>query len=278
MGNSNSVMVQICSRARALVEERDWPYASTPDFRDSPPSSSRPEPAGSTLATPPIPGVVMSLPRILRPLGAGASTRCDGRRLFPTTRDAIRLPRSSAAARRRSTPRSRAWAAERLLERIERVRFEMMTLWQRMTFDTRPSDLIGTYELHSDLRNYSLVAWRNTRRFVGGPDDAGDDRHRPEGRRAFGAFRRNPMERRRRGRRSASRTSTSERRSSRSRPTACCSPRAAAGDLRAAVRHDDRRTYRTHGVSATIDGFPDDDLPPAERRLPRHGALSCRPA
>ena len=55
------------------------------------------------------------------------------------------------------------------IERIERVRFEMMTLWQRMTFENRPSDLIGTYELHSDLRNYALVAWRNTRRFVSGP-------------------------------------------------------------------------------------------------------------
>jgi hypothetical protein len=55
------------------------------------------------------------------------------------------------------------------LARIERVRFEMMTLWQRLTFDDRPSDLISTYELHSDLRNYGLVAWRNTRRFVSGP-------------------------------------------------------------------------------------------------------------
>jgi hypothetical protein len=55
------------------------------------------------------------------------------------------------------------------LEHIERVRFEMMTLWQRLTFENRPSDLIGTYELHSDLRNYALGGWRNTRRFVGGP-------------------------------------------------------------------------------------------------------------
>jgi hypothetical protein len=55
------------------------------------------------------------------------------------------------------------------LARIERVRFETMTLWQRMTFDERPSDLISTYELHSDLRNYALVAWRNTRRFLSGP-------------------------------------------------------------------------------------------------------------
>jgi hypothetical protein len=58
---------------------------------------------------------------------------------------------------------------EDALRKIERVRFEMMTLWQRMTFDNRPSDLIGSYELHSDLRNYTLGAWRNTRRFVGGP-------------------------------------------------------------------------------------------------------------
>ena len=58
---------------------------------------------------------------------------------------------------------------EDVLRKIERVRFEMMTLWQRMAFENRPSDLIGSYELHSDLRNYSLGAWRNTRRFVGGP-------------------------------------------------------------------------------------------------------------
>jgi hypothetical protein len=58
---------------------------------------------------------------------------------------------------------------EDALRKIERVRFEMMTLWQRMAFETRQSDLIGTYELHSDLRNYTLGAWRNTRRFVSGP-------------------------------------------------------------------------------------------------------------
>ena len=58
---------------------------------------------------------------------------------------------------------------EDALRKIERVRFETMTLWQRMSFENRQSDLIGTYELHSDLRNYTLGAWRNTRRFVGGP-------------------------------------------------------------------------------------------------------------
>jgi hypothetical protein len=58
---------------------------------------------------------------------------------------------------------------EETLRKVERVRFEVMTLWQRMGFEQRQSDLIGSFELHSDLRNYSLGAWRNTRRFVGGP-------------------------------------------------------------------------------------------------------------
>jgi hypothetical protein len=58
---------------------------------------------------------------------------------------------------------------EDALRRIERVRFETMTLWQRMAFEPRQSDLIGSFELHSDLRNYALGAWRNTRRSVGGP-------------------------------------------------------------------------------------------------------------
>lgn len=56
------------------------------------------------------------------------------------------------------------------LRKIERVRFEMMTLWQRMTFDDRPNDMLGSYELHSDLRNYALDSWRNTRRSIAGPN------------------------------------------------------------------------------------------------------------
>ncbi|HUQ81569.1 MAG TPA: hypothetical protein VM076_10540, partial [Gemmatimonadaceae bacterium] len=55
------------------------------------------------------------------------------------------------------------------LQKIERVRFEMMTLWQRMGFEPRQSDLIQGFELHSDLRNYTLGTWRNTRRSVNGP-------------------------------------------------------------------------------------------------------------
>ena len=80
---------------------------------------------------------------------------------------------------------------EDALRKIERVRFEMMTLWQRITFEDRQSDLIGSYELHSDLRNYSLGAWRNTRRFVGGPTlrEMTDVVQKDAAIRRFGSFR-----------------------------------------------------------------------------------------
>ena len=58
---------------------------------------------------------------------------------------------------------------EGTLRKIERVRFETMTLWQRMAFEDRLHDPVSSFELHSDLRNYALGGWRNTRRFVGGP-------------------------------------------------------------------------------------------------------------
>jgi hypothetical protein len=54
------------------------------------------------------------------------------------------------------------------LRRIERVRFEMLTSWYRLAFDERPSVQVVGYEMHSDLRNYSLQAWRNTRKFLNG--------------------------------------------------------------------------------------------------------------
>ena len=93
---------------------------------------------------------------------------------FLTGAGAFLLPPTTPIHRRAAVPAALDTAIARMgganaLTRIERVRFEMMTLWQRMTFDNRPADLIGTYELHSDLRNYTLNAWRNTRRFVSGP-------------------------------------------------------------------------------------------------------------
>jgi hypothetical protein len=55
------------------------------------------------------------------------------------------------------------------LARIERARFESLTLWHRMTFERRPfGDAVGSYERHSDLRDYTIPAWRNTRRFISG--------------------------------------------------------------------------------------------------------------
>ncbi len=54
------------------------------------------------------------------------------------------------------------------LQAVTRVRFEQMTLWHRQTFEDRPyGDVVGSYERVTDLRDYSIPAWRNTRRFVG---------------------------------------------------------------------------------------------------------------
>jgi hypothetical protein len=54
------------------------------------------------------------------------------------------------------------------LTRIERVRMEMMTQWQRTSFDDRPYTDLPSYERHSDVRDYAIPAWRNTRVFVSG--------------------------------------------------------------------------------------------------------------
>jgi hypothetical protein len=54
-----------------------------------------------------------------------------------------------------------------LLRRVERVRFESMVQWMRQTFEHRPyGDVVGSFERISDWRDYTLPAWRNTRRFV----------------------------------------------------------------------------------------------------------------
>lgn len=59
------------------------------------------------------------------------------------------------------------------LRKIERVRFEQMTLWHRQTFEDRPyGDVVGSYERVSDLRDYTIPAWRNTRRFISGNPNA----------------------------------------------------------------------------------------------------------
>jgi hypothetical protein len=106
--------------------------------------------------------------RLHRPLTAGACALAAANAFFPPPNVALRHRSAPAAVASLDTAIARMGGRE-TLERVQRVRFEMMTLWQRMTFDDRPADIIGTYELHSDLRNYTLGAWRNTRRFVSGP-------------------------------------------------------------------------------------------------------------
>jgi len=108
----------------------------------------------------------MSIPRVLRQSSALTSLIAAGAFFPPFAAPSPRHAKAAPAALDTAIARM---GGKETLERIERVRFEMMTLWQRLTFESRPSDIIGTYELHSDLRNYALGTWRNTRRFVGGP-------------------------------------------------------------------------------------------------------------
>jgi hypothetical protein len=73
-------------------------------------------------------------------------------------------PRAAAVL---DTAMARMGGAE-ALARIERVRFETMTQWQRTSFEERPYADQPSYEWHADVRDYTLGAWRNTRRFVSG--------------------------------------------------------------------------------------------------------------
>lgn len=54
------------------------------------------------------------------------------------------------------------------LEGIVRIRREMMTQWQRMSFEDRPYMDMPSYEHQFDVRDYSQMAWRNTRYFMTG--------------------------------------------------------------------------------------------------------------
>src|SRR5688572_33420142 len=77
-------------------------------------------------------------------------------------------PRSSTPADVIDTAIARM-GGDATLRTIERVRFETMTLWQRMTFEDRLHEPVRPYELHSDLRNSSIGGRRDTRRFKRGP-------------------------------------------------------------------------------------------------------------
>jgi hypothetical protein len=104
----------------------------------------------------------MSYSRLVRPLGIAAFALAASAAFEPYV-----PPRGLAPSEILDTAIARM-GGEAVLRRIERVRFEMLTLWHRLTFDERPNALGVGYEVHSDLRNYSLDAWRNSRRFLNG--------------------------------------------------------------------------------------------------------------
>ncbi|MCC6431864.1 MAG: hypothetical protein IT354_13215, partial [Gemmatimonadaceae bacterium] len=54
---------------------------------------------------------------------------------------------------------------EPTLRGVERVAYQMMTQWQRTNFRTVPYTDQPSYEPHTDVRDYTLPAWRNTREF-----------------------------------------------------------------------------------------------------------------
>ncbi|HEX8675518.1 MAG TPA: hypothetical protein VF710_26740 [Longimicrobium sp.] len=80
-------------------------------------------------------------------------------------------PAASAQARASvaalDTAIARMGGAERLAA-VQRVRLEMVTQWQRTTFGEGPYGDAPSYELNTDLRDYTRAAWRNTRRSYGG--------------------------------------------------------------------------------------------------------------
>jgi len=48
---------------------------------------------------------------------------------------------------------------------VERVQLQVMTEWQRMDFDARRTPVILSFELSTELRDYTTPAWRYSRRF-----------------------------------------------------------------------------------------------------------------
>jgi len=51
------------------------------------------------------------------------------------------------------------------LSAVDRMRLEVMTEWQRTEFDARRAPVILSYELSTELRDYTIPAWRYSRRF-----------------------------------------------------------------------------------------------------------------
>jgi hypothetical protein len=77
-------------------------------------------------------------------------------------------PAAASAQARASVPVldtaiARMGGAARLAS-VQRVRLEMLTQWQRTTFAEGPYGDAPSYELNTELRDYTRGAWRNTRR------------------------------------------------------------------------------------------------------------------
>ena len=51
------------------------------------------------------------------------------------------------------------------LTAVDRMRLEVMTEWQRTDFATDRPPVILSYELSTELRDYTIPAWRYSRRF-----------------------------------------------------------------------------------------------------------------
>jgi len=49
--------------------------------------------------------------------------------------------------------------------RVQRVRREMLTTWQRTNFRDEPYGDAPSFELHTDIRDYGINGWKNTRKF-----------------------------------------------------------------------------------------------------------------
>lgn len=59
----------------------------------------------------------------------------------------------------------RAMGGRERIEASTRVRFDMLTQWQRFTFEDVPNGDRPSFERHTDVRDYAIPAWRNTRIF-----------------------------------------------------------------------------------------------------------------
>ena len=75
-------------------------------------------------------------------------------------------PGGPEAARALVTRALERMGGEEALRDVTGVRYDFMTQWQGTSFDSGPERV--SYELHTDLRDYAIPAWRNTRRFIRG--------------------------------------------------------------------------------------------------------------